>query len=72
MADKLLGYVLPCFLGAILTLLGWISNSLYDISKSLAVVVFQIQNHEQRLITLEIWQRERSIALPTPSYEKRK
>ena len=66
MSDKILGVLLPTFLGAILTLLGWISNSLYDISKSLAVVVFQIQSHEERLNSLEMWRNQANMDLLAP------
>lgn len=45
--------LLALFGTSLLGILGWIAVSINDMSKNLAVVVFRIDNHEDRIKTLE-------------------
>ena len=55
MHSKINDYVISCFLAAILGTLGWMSNSLYEISQSLAVVLYHVADHDDRISSLENW-----------------
>ena len=56
---KLLDWLIPAFLSAILAILGWMAVSLQDINRSLAVAVTKIDDHERRLQLLEGWVQQR-------------
>ncbi len=82
MSDKVAGIILPCFLSAILSCVAWIANSLQDISKSMVVVVYQVNEHavylkdhslllkdcDARVTVLEHWRQE--FLNPTPKYRR--
>lgn len=46
---KLLEYIVPWFLGACVSLGGWMGKSLYEISQNLNVVVYQIKDHNEQI-----------------------
>lgn len=50
---KLLDWLLPVLLTAVLGVLAWMGQNIADMSKSLAVAVSKIDDHERRLGDLE-------------------
>lgn len=62
--EKVVSMLIPSMLASIMTLLGWMGNSLYKISESLAVVSYRIHNHEGRITSLEIWRQDQPISAP--------
>lgn len=59
-AEKILTFIIPWFAGVFLSIVGWIGKSLYDISQSLSVVVYQIKDHNERITNLEDWRNGNS------------
>jgi hypothetical protein len=45
--------MIPTFLAALLTVLGWIAININDMSKSLAIAVLKIDDHEKRIVIME-------------------
>jgi hypothetical protein len=43
------GWVVPAFLGSILSVLGWMGSNISEISGSLKAVVVKIDEHDKRL-----------------------
>lgn len=51
--EKILDWVIPTFLAALLTVLGWIAININEMSKSLAIAVLKIDDHEKRIVIME-------------------
>lgn len=47
-------WLVPALLSGILGVLGWMGHSISDMSKTLAVAVSKIEDHERRLQILEL------------------
>lgn len=62
-SDKIVSILVPALLATIISLLGWMGNSLNEISESLAVVTYRIHNHDERITSLEVWRRDNGPTL---------
>lgn len=71
-SDKILGYLVPWFLGVFLTIAGWMGKSLYEISQNLSVVVYQIKDHNERILNLEEWRKDHFMAIYEEYKSKKK
>jgi hypothetical protein len=54
-SDNVLSWLIPSFLAALLGILGWIGVNINEMSKSLALVVYRIDDHEKRIDYIESW-----------------
>lgn len=54
-SEELLSWLIPPFMAALLGILGWIAVNINDMSKSLALVVYRIDDHEKRIDYIESW-----------------
>lgn len=51
--DQILAYVLPTFLGTLITVVGWIAINTHEIAKSVAVAIRELESQDSRLERLE-------------------
>lgn len=54
-SENVLSWLVPPFMAALLGILGWIAVNINDMSKSLALVVYRIDDHEKRIDYIEGW-----------------
>lgn len=48
-----LSWVVAVLMSVMVAILGWMAQNIHSISKSLAVVVYRVDNHEERIDALE-------------------
>lgn len=48
-----LSWIVPVLMSVMVGILGWMAQNIHSISKSLAVVVYRVDNHEERIDALE-------------------
>lgn len=50
---RVTGWLIPALLMTLIGILGWMALTLQDMSRTLAVAAYQIQDHERRIENLE-------------------